>query len=464
MNLRSAGERCAASGGQTLSRAAAGVLLLVCGLPADAAQVKGLRAWAAPEHTRVVLDLSQPVRYKVFSLQDPHRVVLDLQQARWRGRFPRIARADHYLRGLRSAPRDNGDWRLVLDLKRPAKAKDFLLRPDGRHGHRLVLDLLSPQRRPPAKRMPGKGGAARKGGYQLESKSRPRSAPRIAPRIAPRSAPRSEPGSESRSAKLSPPLRRGQALPEAQPLRDVVVAIDAGHGGADPGATGPRGTREKIIALQIARQLEQRLARMPGIRPVMVRKGDYYMKLGARVRKARERKADLFISIHADSFRDPRVRGSSVYVLSRKRSSSEHGRLLAQRENAADLIGGVSIADKDDLLASVLLDLSQTAALESSIEAARLVLAQLRKAAPAGRVHKRHVESAGFMVLRAPDIPSILIEAGFISNPQEEKRLLDPAYQNRLAQAISRGVLDFFSRRAPEGTLLAARRQALSQN
>jgi len=452
MNLRSAGEWCAASGGQTLSRAAAGVLLLVCGLPADAAQVKGLRAWAAPEHTRVVLDLSQPVRYKVFSLQDPHRVVLDLQQTRWRGRFPRIARADHYLRGLRSAPRGNGDWRLVLDLKRPAKAKDFLLRPDGRHGHRLVLDLLSPQRRPPAKRLPGKGGAAGRGGYQLESKSRPRSAPR------------SELGSESRSAKLSPPLRRGQPLPEAQPLRDVVVAIDAGHGGADPGATGPRGTREKIIALQIARQLEQRLARMPGIRPVMVRKGDYYMKLGARVRKARERKADLFISIHADSFRDPRVRGSSVYVLSRKRSSSEHGRLLAQRENAADLIGGVSISDKDDLLASVLLDLSQTAALESSIEAARLVLAQLRKAAPAGRVHKRHVESAGFMVLRAPDIPSILIEAGFISNPQEEKRLLDPAYQSRLAQAISRGVLDFFSRRAPEGTLLAARRQALSQN
>lgn len=461
MNLRSAGEWRAARGGQSLSRAAAGVLLFACGLPADAAQVKGLRAWAAPEHTRVVLDLSQPVRYKVFSLQDPHRVVLDLQQARWHGRFPRIARADHYLRGLRSAPRGNGDWRLVLDLKRPAKAKDFLLLPNGRHGHRLVLDLLSPQRRTPAKRMPGKGGAARKGGgYKIESRSRPRSAPRGAPR----GAPRSEPGSESRSAKLSPPLRRGQPLPEAQPLRDVIVAIDAGHGGADPGATGPHGSREKVIALQIARQLEKRLARMPGIRPVMVRKGDYYMKLGARVRKARERKADLFVSIHADSFRDPRVRGSSVYVLSRKRSSSEHGRLLAQRENAADLIGGVSISDKDDLLASVLLDLSQTAALESSIEAAQLVLAQLRKAAPAGRVHKRHVESAGFMVLRAPDIPSILVEAGFISNPQEEKRLLDPAYQNRIAHAISRGVLDFFSRRAPEGTLLASRRQALSQN
>jgi N-acetylmuramoyl-L-alanine amidase len=233
----------------------------------------------------------------------------------------------------------------------------------------------------------------------------------------------------------------------------VVVAVDAGHGGEDPGAQGSvRHTREKVVTLEIARRLKRLIDAQPGMRAVLTRKGDYYVGLRRRMQLARKYKADLFISIHADAFRDRRVRGSSIYVLSRRGASSEAARWLAARENAADLIGGVSLDDKDDMLASVLLDLSQSAAQEASLAAAQQVYRNLGRL---GKVHARHIQRAGFVVLKSPDIPSMLIETGFISNPTEESNLRNHAYQEKLAKAISRGVTHYFKDAPPPGTLLA---------
>jgi len=235
--------------------------------------------------------------------------------------------------------------------------------------------------------------------------------------------------------------------------RDVVIAIDAGHGGDDPGALGRHGTREKDVTLAIARKLAQVIDAEPGMKAVLVRKGDYYVGLRQRMGIARQNKADLFVSIHADAFRDPRVRGASVYTLSRRGASSEAARWLAESENASDLIGGVSLEDKDDVLASVLLDLSQTAAMEASADVAQRVFRQLRRFGP---VHSNRVQQAGFMVLKSPDIPSILVETAFISNASEEQHLNNPAHQAELAQAIMSGIREYFQVSPPPGTLMAS--------
>ena len=237
--------------------------------------------------------------------------------------------------------------------------------------------------------------------------------------------------------------------------RDVVVAIDAGHGGEDPGARGRKGTREKDVTLAIARKLKERIDAQPGMRGVLVRDGDYFIELGKRTRIAREKhKADLFVSVHADAFTNPKARGSSVFVLSTRGATSTAARWLADRENAADLIGGVSLSDKEDTLASVLLDLSQTGALNASYDVAGNVLKELDAL---GNLHKSQVQAAGFMVLKSPDIPSILVETAFITNPDEEKKLRDPAHQGRIADAILRGVKSYFRDNPPDGTRLAAR-------
>ena len=319
----------------------------------------------------------------------------------------RPEKGDTLLAGVRSAPRNGRDLRVVFDLKQPVRPKTFLLKPSGSYGYRLVIDL------------------------------RPREAAPVAPAPA------------STASGDAPPA-----------LRDVIVAIDAGHGGDDPGAIGPGGTREKEVVLQIARHLEQLIKLERGMRPVMLRDGDYYLGLRRRMELARDHRADIFVSIHADAFRDPRVRGTSVYVLSRNGASSEAARWLAEQENAADLVGGVSLDDKDELLASVLLDLSQTATLSASTEVGSRVLSALRGVA---HTHKRRVERAGFMVLKSPDIPSILVETAFISNPDEERRLRDPAHQRVLAGAILEGIRTYFQRNAPPGTLLAARRHTIAR-
>jgi N-acetylmuramoyl-L-alanine amidase len=241
--------------------------------------------------------------------------------------------------------------------------------------------------------------------------------------------------------------------------RDIIIAIDAGHGGEDPGAIGPRGTREKDVVLAIAQKLAQLLEREPGMRPVMIRNSDYYIGLRDRIKKARQQKADLFISIHADAFIHPKARGASVYILSEKGASSAAARYLAEKENESDLIGGVSLSDKGDLVARVLLDLSQTSTRRASLEVADKILSQLQEV---GQVHNQNVQHAGFAVLKAPDVPSMLVETAFISNPQEEEKLCNQAQQLRLAKAMMDGIRHYFYSNPLPGTLLAQRRHIIN--
>lgn len=378
--------------------------LLLLTFTAQAAQVavKGVRIWAAPDNTRVVFDLAAPIEHDILHLDNPERLVIDMEQTKLTGNPDQPTADDPYLKALRSAPRNGDDLRVVLDLKRDATSKTFLLKPNERYGHRLVVDVF-----------PADGDKS----------------------IASPQAP----------AKSVAELKEN--------LRDVIVAIDAGHGGEDPGAIGANGTREKEVVMQIARRLANKINAQSGMRAVLTRDGDYFLPLRRRIEIARQHQADLFVSIHADAFRDRRVRGSSVYVLSKNGASSEAARWLAEQENASDLIGGVSLDDKDDVLKAVLLDLSQTGTLEASIDVAERLLRGLERT---GRVHRDDVQSAGFLVLKAPDIPSVLVETAFISNPAEERRLRDPQHQEQLATAILSGLQGYFQHHAPEGTLIAA--------
>jgi N-acetylmuramoyl-L-alanine amidase len=361
-------------------------------------QVTNVRIWAAPDNTRVVLDMSGPAEHKVTMLTDPFRAVIDIQDARLKGSLSANPRSnDRYLQDIRTGIHDDV-LRVVLDLKKFATANTFLLPPNERYGNRLVIDL---------------------------SNNKP-----------------------DQDAAPDAALDEGQ---DSKP-RDVVIAIDAGHGGEDPGAVGPSGTYEKDVVLRLARELAKRVNHERGMRAVLIRNGDYYLGLRERIEKARKAKADMFISLHADSFRDPRVHGSSVYVLSQRGASSEHARWLAEKENASDLIGGVSLDNKDNVLKSVLLDLSQTASLEASIDVADRVLQSLDAI---GKLHKRRVESAAFAVLKSPDIPSVLVETAYISNPGEERGLRNRRHREKLAAAILRGIRSYFHDRPPEGTLLA---------
>ncbi|GAB4196107.1 MAG: N-acetylmuramoyl-L-alanine amidase AmiB [Wenzhouxiangellaceae bacterium] len=368
---------------------------------AESAELRNLRVWAAPDKTRAVLDLSGPVDYKLFTLSNPQRVVIDIDAASLNGdlQLPRDTSGE-LLSGVRHGQRGSDNLRVVLDLNQSVRPQSFLLKPAGNYGHRLVLDLFP-----------------------------------------------------AHEAEIPKPVK--SLTVDSQ--RDVIVAIDAGHGGEDPGAIGPAGTHEKAVTLAIARELKKAIDAEPGMKAIMIRDGDYYIAHRERYEKAREARADLFVSIHADSFTDRRVRGSSVYILSRRGASSEAAQRLAEIENRADLIGGVSLEGKDDVLASVLLDLSQSATLQASHHVAEEVLSSLDSV---GRTHKKHVESANFAVLRSPDTPSLLVETAFISNPEEEKRLRDASQQVRMAQAISDGVKRHFSRRPPPGTWLAANRSA----
>ncbi len=368
--------------------------------------VENVRMWPAPDHTRVVFDLAGHIEHSVFVLDNPERVVIDLRNAQLTKKIRRPSRSDNLLSRVRSATRNARDLRVVLDLKAPARPRSFLLRPNLRYGYRLVVDL-----------------------HQRDESTQARSPSALSPKAD-------------------------------DPMRDVVVAIDAGHGGDDPGALGPSGTREKDVVLAVSRELQTLIRAEHGMKPVLIRNGDYYIGLRRRMDIARAHRADLFVSIHADSFRDARVRGSAVYVLSRNGASSEAARWLAEQENASDLAGGISLDDKDELLASVLLDLSQTATMSASTELGSKVLARLGRL---GKVHKQHVERAGFMVLKSPDVPSILVETAFISNPYEERRLRDPEHRRKLARAIFQGIGHYFRNNAPPGTLLAATRHVIAQ-
>lgn len=374
------------------------VLAPLTGVHAAALQVQSARLWAAPDSTRVVFDISGPVEHRLFTLKNPNRLVIDLPDTVVNDKLKQTLTSGGIVKNLRSGPRNKKDLRLVLDLKGPVKPRSFVLKPNEQYGHRLVIDLFA-------------AGAA---GKSVPKKSKVSSKP--------------------------------------QQFRDLVIAIDAGHGGEDSGARGKKGTREKDAVLAIARRLAALVKKEPGMKPVLIRDGDYYIGLRKRIEKARKHRADLFISIHADAFRDRRVQGSSVFVISRRGASSEMARWMAARENAADLVGGVSLDDKDDLLAEVLLDLAQSATLEVSNEVADNVLAEMKRV---GKIHKKRVQHAGFVVLKSPDIPSLLVETAFISNPAEEKRLKSSKHQQRVAHAIMNGVRRYFVANPPVGTRLA---------
>lgn len=382
------------------------LVLLSSSVLAGTVTIDNVRVWAAPDSTRVVFDVSGPVEHKLSLLTEPYRTVIDLKNASISKSAAQPGAEDKYLQGIRTAARNDKDLRVVLDLKKFVNYKSFQLKPNKHYGHRLVVDL-----------------------YGHEQK-------------------------EVKETEVE------QEVTAANRPRDVIIAIDAGHGGEDPGAKGPSGVYEKNVVFKISQLLVDTINKERGMRAVMIREGDYYMSLRKRIEKAREHKADLFMSIHADAFRDPKVHGSSVYVLSQRGASSEAARWLAESENASDLIGGVSLDVKDDVLASVLLDLSQTASLEASIDIADRVLKGLKSV---GKVHKRTVQSAGFAVLKSPDIPSILVETAFISNPHEEKKLLSSKHQNNMANAILVGLRGYFRDFAPEGTLLASRKHIIER-
>ena len=373
--------------------------LMGAGLLAPAARggdVEGARLWASPESTRVVLDLSEPMPHKIFSLENPHRLVIDLDNSRL-SPGAEFADARGLVSSLRSGTRADGVLRVVLDLHQPSEANSFVLEPNDIYGYRLVVDLTS-----------------------------------------------SDPG---------PTIVR--RTPRAATLggRPVIIAIDAGHGGEDPGATGPRGVREKDVVLGIARALADEVRAQPGMEPILVRDGDYYLRHRVRTERARQAEADLFVSIHADAFRDSRIGGSTVYVLSDKGATDEAAKRLAERENASDMIGGVSLADKDEVLASVLLDLSQNAAISASSQVGDRVIKRLDSIA---KIRKHQVQHAPFLVLKSPDIPSILIETAYITNPGEEAALKSSSYQRAMARAIHYGVVDYFRDNPPPGSYIAS--------
>lgn len=430
-------------------------LVLLCLLPmsvswaANTLKYNTLRVGQEDGVVRVVLDLSSPSTVKYFSLPKPDRFVVDLADViRTGSKPPAVDFSNTPISAMRVGIRNGNDLRLVLELSAATKGKAYLLPPADGYGHRLVIELEGGI---VAKR-PEPMAVAR----VVEPVKRPQPAAPAPVVVAAAPAPVAVAPVQKSEVVAPPQVKREMRVVE--PAREIVIAIDAGHGGVDVGAVGNRGTHEKEVVLQIARQLEERVRKEPGMVPLMIRDGDYFVSLRDRINKARIYKADLFISIHADAFPDQRAKGASVYALSQRGATNEAARMLASRENAADLIGGVSLDDKDQLLASVLLDLSQNATIEASLDVAGRVLQGLKQV---GRVHKHHVEQAGFVVLKSPDIPSILVETAFISNPSEEANLQSAAYQRQLADAMMRGVRSYFASNPPSGTRIAAREHVI---
>jgi N-acetylmuramoyl-L-alanine amidase len=410
---------------------------------ASAADVKAARAWAGPEYTRVVFDLSGPASYKMSQGDVPGSVVLDIAGSSVTGDFS--APGGQGLFKSMTVSKQGGSARLVATVDPKAKPKSFLLKPAGDYGYRLVLDLYPGGQSDPGDNPP-----------PAADNDSPSVAAADAETAAPTQAPTSTRGSRGSRGK-SVPAGKPPMLPTGD--RKVVVAIDAGHGGEDPGARGATGLREKDVTLQVARELADQINRQPGMQAVLTRNGDYFIPLKRRYEIAREHNADMFVSIHADAFKNGDAKGSSVWVLSPRGKTSEASRWLADRENRADLVGGVSLDDKDDSLAAVLLDLQQGYAMQASESIAGNVLKALGRLGP---THRGYVERANFVVLRSPDVPSILVETAFITNPAEETRLRDDGHRRELAIAVLGGVRNYFESMPPPGTWFAA--QAARRN
>ncbi len=392
---------------------------------ADAGTVASARLWPAQEYTRLILEAPAPVAHQLLAMKSPERLVLDLEGIDVNPELlelpRRVAADDPYIQAIRVAPFRPGVLRIVLDLKTAVNPQLFALNPVGDYGYRVVLDLYPLT--PPDPLMALLEDVERAG----------------------------QPGADASSlrAETDKPARseeQGKAAPRHEAKRLIVVAIDPGHGGEDPGAIGRRGTYEKTVTLAIAKKLKASLDDEPGMRAMLTRDDDYFVPLDVRVQKARRVQADLFISIHADAFTTPSARGSSVFALSEHGATSAAARWLAQHENDADLIGGINIDARDPMLARTLLDLSQTAQINDSLRVGRSVLAGI---GAVNALHKGSVEQAGFAVLKAPDIPSILVETAFISNPEEEQKLKDDRHQRKLADSIRTGVRRYFAQNPP---------------
>jgi N-acetylmuramoyl-L-alanine amidase len=367
--------------------------------PTFAADIESARIWRAPDNTRLVFDISDSFDYKVFSLKNPNRLVVDIKSAKLKADLNKLQITPTPISKIRSGVRGSSDLRIVLELKAEVRVNSFTLRANEQYGDRLVVDLFDTVE------------VANKPTKEIISKAN----------------------------------------------RKIVISIDAGHGGEDPGALGPKGIREKVVALQIAQRLEKLFDDNPDFSGELVRTGDYYLAHRKRTSIARKSRADFFLSIHADAFTNPQANGASVYALSTKGATSEAARFLAKKENRADLIGGaegsLNLDNKDAALREVLLDLSMTGTLISSLDAGKYVLKNMGGVA---RLHKKRVEQAGFLVLKSPDIPSLLIETGFISNPREARQLSSGAYQQKMAAAIYNGLVSYYMDNTPEGTSLAA--------
>jgi N-acetylmuramoyl-L-alanine amidase len=396
--------------------------LLVPGAFATAGRVASARVWPAQEYTRVILEGPAPVPHQVATVANPPRLVLDLDGVEMSSALADlqslIGASDPYIAGVRIGRPTASVLRVVFDLRGDVNAQVFQLLPVASFGHRLVLDLYPANPVDPLMAL-----------LEREDARRVVEAPQgtSSPAIVPRESPRVE-------------------VPRDRKSRRIVVAIDPGHGGEDPGAVGRRGTYEKHVVLAISRKLKRVLEADPNIRVVLTRDDDYFVPLAQRVAKARRVSADLFVSVHADAFRESRARGSSVFALSENGATSAAARWLAEKENASDLIGGVSLPTRDPTLARTLLDLSQTAQINDSLKVGRHVLAEI---AEHNTLHKPAVEQAGFAVLKAPDIPSILVETAFISNPEEEQKLRSAQHQLRFAESIGDGVKRYFAGNPP---------------
>jgi N-acetylmuramoyl-L-alanine amidase len=409
-----------------------------------AVSISAIRVWPAQDYTRITIESNQAIRYNQFTIKNPERLVIDLEQVDisdvLNSLINKIGNDDPYIKSARVGRFKPGVVRVVLDLKTEVKPQLFNLKPVADYGHRLVLDVYPAQPVDPIIALLQSSGIT-----VHEVAPDMASMPAMAGNTEPENKLSVDPSQPI--AAVAPPTATPEKIPpHGRPERAgriLIVAVDAGHGGEDPGAHGRSGTREKNVTLAIARKLKAQIDDTPGMRALLIRDGDYFIPLGGRVVKARQANADLFVSIHADAFVKSNARGSSVFALSERGATSTTARWLAKKENEADLIGGVNIAEKDPYLARTLLDLSQTATISDSMKLAKHVLGEL---GGINTLHRGRVEQAGFAVLKSPDIPSILVETAFISNPAEESRLNDNNYQEKMAFAILGGIKHYFSK------------------
>jgi N-acetylmuramoyl-L-alanine amidase len=430
---------------------------LICTTVHAANTITAARVWPAQEYTRIAMESTTPIKYQLLILKNPDRLVLDIEDVELTSVLKtlsdKIIASDPYIKQVRVAQFKPGVVRIAVDLKGEVKSNLFALLPAGDYKHRLVLDIypLQDELMAMLDKMNAEANAQKP---IIEPLPPSADTPAVAtvnndPIALPPSteAPADTKASEVKPVEIIPTLDPAKeagkdAIKNKEDSRLITIALDAGHGGEDQGASGANGSREKVITLQIAKKLKEKIDAEPNMRAVLTRDGDYFVPLATRVVKARKFKADLFISIHADAFTSPAARGSSVFALSEKGATSASARYLAKKENESDLIGGVSLGGKDPVLAKTLLDLSQAATINDSLKLGKAVLGHI---GVVNKLHKKHVEQAGFAVLKSPDIPSILVETAFISNPEEERKLLNDGYQDKLVDSILSGIKKYFA-------------------